>query len=61
MKVYFICSVCGSSEVHIRGWIKWDAETQKWVVVCRHESHTSEIPDWCNNCEEHQLMKAFEG
>ena len=49
MKIYFVCSVCGSTDVTAEAWAEWNKETQGWIVSSLQEHGH----DWCNDCEEH--------
>jgi len=40
-----VCSYCGSTDVLVDAWAKWDEETQTWVL---HSVYENSI---CNACD----------
>lgn len=49
-RISFVCKNCGSSDVLLDAWAKWNAELQKWVLsdTLTHE--------YCEVCESETSM-----
>jgi len=46
-----VCSYCGSTDVLVDAWAKWDEETQTWVLDSVYENSI------CNVCDGESKIK----
>jgi len=50
-RIKYVCTTCGSEDVHLDANAEWDIEKQEWILCATFDT------SYCNNCDGECLLK----